>query len=82
MERDKIADSLDRNLTSPNCPDSNGEAANLVDGLYRIADSLDRNFTNPDHSCEGMGDRGNVVDALYEIARGLFAVAKAIKETT
>ena len=35
-----IAEALDRNLTSPNCGDANGEPANVVDGLYHIGDGL------------------------------------------
>jgi hypothetical protein len=36
----EIADALRYALVSPNCLDSNWEAANVVDGLYRIADAI------------------------------------------
>ncbi len=38
----KIALAIRDALISPNCPDSNLEPANVVDGLYRVADSLSK----------------------------------------
>lgn len=35
-----IADAIRGNFTSPNCCDANGEAANVVDGLYAVADAI------------------------------------------
>jgi hypothetical protein len=45
-EVDHLADvvatieNVSRCLTSPNCEDSNGEEANVVDGLYEIAKAI------------------------------------------
>lgn len=39
-EGDKIAQAIWHNLQSPNECDSNGEVANLVDGLFAIARSI------------------------------------------
>ncbi|MGC2272699.1 MAG: hypothetical protein WA555_13415 [Candidatus Sulfotelmatobacter sp.] len=38
---EQIAQAIDRNFSSPNCSDSNGEVANVVDGLYRVAEAID-----------------------------------------
>lgn len=43
-----------------------------------IAEALDRNFTSPNVS-DGNFETANVVDTLHDIARGLFAVAAAIR---
>lgn len=40
QKNDPIAEAINRNFTSPNCCDSNLEAANVVDGLYQIANVL------------------------------------------
>jgi hypothetical protein len=37
---DRIAEALRATLISPNESDSNGEAANMVDGLYAVARSI------------------------------------------
>lgn len=37
---DNIAKALDASLTSPNEMDSNGEVANVVDGLFAISRSI------------------------------------------
>ena len=36
----ELAQAIERTLISPNCADSNLEAANIVDALYRVADGL------------------------------------------
>lgn len=40
MERDAVAEAIERTLVSPNELDSNYEAANVVDGLYAIARAI------------------------------------------
>lgn len=39
---DRLVASIFATLQSSNCADSNGEIANVVDGLYAIADGLSR----------------------------------------
>jgi hypothetical protein len=39
---DRMAEAIRAALISPNESDSNGEAANVVDGLFAIARALDR----------------------------------------
>lgn len=41
-KKDEVASAIHQNFTSPNCSDSNMEAANVVDGLYAIARAICR----------------------------------------
>lgn len=40
MNEQKIADAINLNFTSPNECDTNGESANVVDGLFCIARAI------------------------------------------
>ena len=37
---EKICKTIEYVLSSPNCPDRNGEVGNVVDGLFEIADAI------------------------------------------
>lgn len=70
-KKDQVASAIWGTLESPNCSDSNFEAANVVDGLYSIAKALH-------HVAKAIEKLGNA-DAATPMG-GLEALGQVMKE--
>lgn len=83
MPRDSaVAEAIERTLQSPNCPDSNGEIGNVVDGLYRIAEEVGiglKYLGNGNAGTEMGAIEGHAKIVSEALRDGLFAIAAAIR---
>ncbi len=80
---DRLAETLQNVLTSPNVSDSNGEAANLVDVFDRIGDAAWRvakwwDQMTPMEAIESHGEA--VKEAAETMASAIHDLANAIRE--
>ena len=80
--KDQVASAIERGLSSPNCSDSNGEVANVVDGLYYIARALkwlgnadaDTPHGALEAHCRAIAEAGrSIASALLEVADAIRA---------
>lgn len=82
----QVADALHANFTSPNVPDSNGEAANVVDALAgaglnigrMIAHSITPRDASPGKDAAG-GDVSSLTESVMGVTAGLCKIADAIE---
>lgn len=73
------SDAIRDTLSSPNCCDSNFEAANVVDGLYRVAGSI--TFAAKHLGKADASDPRGAIEYLGQsIEEGCSKVASAISE--
>ena len=81
-----MKEALNNVFSSPNESDSNGEIANVVDGLFRIAYALDGVAIALEHLGKGSPPASTGMGATELLARehrdGLAAIAQAISDLT
>jgi hypothetical protein len=86
MTRNETADALRDVLISPNVADSNGECANVVDGLSLLADAVTRvaRAITPLSAAPGHDSHGGHIESLTEammgVGRSLADIASAAGE--
>lgn len=82
MQSDTLARAILETLQSPNEEDSNGEAANVVDGLFAIASAVDRLAAATERlgTNGASGPMGAVEAVAKEIRDGFEAVSGAVAE--
>ena len=80
------ADAIKETLVSPNCSDFNGEAANVVDGLYQVSSAIrfaakhlgKEEASSPQGAIEYLA--GSIQDGTTQIADAINNLADAVRD--